>query len=76
MITELGHDNTKKDTPTRHYMDRINRRTIRKRMGYGWVYFGYEVNNRTINYIIKYITKKDESNPEFNGKIFTSKKSE
>ena len=29
---------------------------------------------RTINYIIKYITKRDEKNPEFNGKIFTSKK--
>ena len=43
-------------------------------MGVGWVYFGYEVNERTINYIIKYITKRDEDNPEFNGKVFTSKK--
>ena len=32
------------------------------------------MNERTINYIIKYITKRDESNPEFNGKIFTSKR--
>ena len=32
------------------------------------------MNERTINYIIKYITKRDEDNPEFNGKIFTSKK--
>ena len=31
------------------------------------------MNERTINYIIKYITKRDEGNPEFNGKIFTSK---
>ena len=42
--------------------------------GYGWIFFGYEVNARTINYIIKYITKEDENNPEFIGKIFTSKK--
>ena len=32
------------------------------------------MNERTINYIVKYVTKRDESNPEFNGKIFTSKK--
>ena len=32
------------------------------------------MNERTINYIIKYITKRDEDNPEFNGKIFTSKR--
>ena len=42
--------------------------------GYGWIFFGYEVNERTINYIIKYITKRDKDNPEFNGKIFTSKR--
>ena len=55
-------------------MDRINRRTFEKEWGYGWIFFGYEVNERTINYIIKYITKRDEDNPEFNGKIFTSKR--
>ena len=32
------------------------------------------MNERTINYIIKYITKRDEGSPEFNGKIFTSKR--
>ena len=32
------------------------------------------MNERTINYIIKYITKRDEDNPEFNGKIFSSKR--
>ena len=32
------------------------------------------MNEGTINYIIKYITKRDEGSPEFNGKIFTSKK--
>ena len=50
-------------------MDRINRSMYRD-----WIFFGYEVNERTINYIIKYITKRDEDNPEFNGKIFTSKR--
>ena len=32
------------------------------------------MNERTINYNIKYITKRDEDYPEFNGKIFTSKR--
>ena len=30
-----------------------------KEWGYGWVYFGYEVSERTINYIIKYLTYRD-----------------
>lgn len=32
------------------------------------------MNERTVNYIIKYITKRDEDNPEFSGKIFASKR--
>ena len=31
------------------------------------------MNERTINYIVKYVTKIDPSHPGFMGKIFTSK---
>ena len=29
-----------------------------KEWGYGWIFFGYEVNEKTINYIVKYVTKR------------------
>ena len=74
LITELGHDNTKRIHLHGIIWTELTEEQFEKEWGYGWIFFGYEVNERTINYIIKYITKRDESNPEFNGKIFTSKK--
>lgn len=73
LITELGHDNTKRIHLHGIIWTELTEEQFEKEWGYGWIYFGYEVNERTINYIIKYITKRDEDNPEFNGKIFTSK---
>lgn len=74
LITEMGHDNTKRIHLHGIIWTELTEEQFEKEWGYGWVFFGYEVNERTINYIIKYITKKDEDNPEFNGKIFTSKR--
>ena len=73
LITELGHDNTKRIHLHGIIWTELTEGQFEKEWGYGWIYFGYEVNERTINYIIKYITKRDEDNPEFNGKILTSK---
>lgn len=39
---------------------------------YGHVFIGEYVNERTINYIIKYINKIDEKHKEYNSKILTS----
>lgn len=74
LITELGHDNTKRIHLHGIIWTELTEEQFEKEWGYGWIFFGYEVNERTINYIIKYITKRDEDNPEFDGKIFTSKK--
>ena len=70
----MGHDNTKRIHLHGIVWTELTEEQFEKEWGYGWIFFGYEVNEKTINYIIKYITKKDENNPEFNGKIFTSKK--
>ena len=40
---------------------------------YGFIYIGEFVNERTINYITKYMYKKDESHPNFTGKVFCSR---
>lgn len=74
LITEMGHDNTKRIHLHGIIWTELTEEQFEKEWGYGWIFFGYEVNEKTINYITKYVTKKDEDNPEFNGKIFTSKK--
>ena len=38
----------------------------------GYKYYGRYVNERTINYVSKYMTKKDEDNPEYTGKVLCS----
>lgn len=40
---------------------------------YGFVYIGEYVNEKTINYIIKYVSKIDRKHKEYKQKIFTSK---
>lgn len=46
---------------------------ILKEWGYGYVSHGTYVNERTINYITKYVTKVNEKYRNFIGKILTSK---
>ena len=70
----MGHDNTKRIHLHGIIWTELTEEQFEREWGYGWIFFGYEVNEKTINYIIKYITKRDEDSPEFNGKIFTSKK--
>lgn len=73
LITEMGHDNTKRIHLHGIIWTNLTEEQFEKEWGYGWIFFGHEVNEKTINYIVKYVTKRDEANPEFNGKIFTSK---
>lgn len=71
LITELGHNNTE-----RIHLHGIiftkNKSNIEKIWGYGWVYIGQYVNNQTINYIIKYVTKIDIQHKWFTPKILCS----
>lgn len=71
LITELGHKNTERlhihgiifiDDP----------KEIEKYWQYGWTYIGEYVNEKTINYISKYVTKQDEKHKWFSGKILAS----
>ena len=50
LITELGHDNTKRIHLHGIIWTELTEEQFEKEWGYGWVYFGYEVNERTINY--------------------------
>lgn len=73
LISELGHDNTERIHLHGLIWTTLTEEEFEKEWSYGWVYFGKYVNMKTINYIVKYITKIDEDHPEFTGKILTSK---
>lgn len=73
LVTELGHNGTERihlhgiiwtDQPIKE---------IEERWKYGYIWVGKYVNEKTINYIIKYVTKIDQDHPEYKPKIFTSK---
>lgn len=72
LITELGHTNTERihihgiiftDKPEE----------IEKHWKYGNVWIGDYVNERTINYVVKYVTKVDIKHKEYKSKILTSR---
>ena len=72
LITELGH----KGTERVHLHGVIwsqNVEDIRAIWGYGFCYFGKFVNEKTMNYITKYITKIDKEHKGFKGKVLCSK---
>ena len=67
--TELGHEKTE-----RLHLHGIvwgigTDQLIREKWNYGITYTGNFVNEKTINYITKYMTKIDEEHPDFVGKI-------
>lgn len=77
LVTELGHGKTEHlhlhgIVWTNEHQDEIT-----DRWQYGWVWSGYNkkrtyVNGRTVNYIIKYITKKDEHHKTYKPIILNS----
>lgn len=80
LIVELGH---KAKHPWERSTERVHlhgilwtnktKEEIEKTWSYGWVDLGEYVNEKSINYIVKYVTKIDPTHPGFMGKIFTSK---
>lgn len=79
LISEIGH----KGTENIHMHGIIwcdKDKDIAERWGYGFVWLGDEkngklvnyVNGSTINYITKYMTKRDELNVEYKAKVFNS----
>lgn len=73
IICELGG----KDSERMHLHGIVWTEKSREEMeevwGYGFVDYGYSVDEQTINYIVKYIFKPDEKHKDFITKIWTSK---
>ncbi len=79
LIVELGHPKKRGDhisTERVHLhgllWTQISKKELEGRWQYGVVHIGEYVNLRTINYIVKYVTKPDKDHPDFMGKIFCS----
>lgn len=72
LITELGHQNTERI----HLHGLIwtkNKELIEKHWKYGNIFIGTYTNARTINYIVKYVTKIDTDHKDFKSIILCSK---
>lgn len=72
LVTELGHEGTE-NIHLHGIIWTDNTEEIErtwKKNGYVWI--GEYVNEKTINYIVKYVNKPDEKHKEFNSKILTS----
>ena len=72
-ITELGHEKTE-----RLHLHGIvwgigTDKLITDKWNYGITFTGYFVNEKTIQYITKYMTKIDEQHKDFVGKVLCSK---
>lgn len=87
LVTELGHNGTENihlhgiiwKNKYKHNLKGIKdqylteqKKDIEKIWGYGFVWIGEYVNEKTINYIVKYITKQDGKHTKYNAKILTS----
>ena len=72
LVTELGSTNTER-VHIHGIVWSQNTEDITKIWKYGQVWIGRYVNEKTINYIVKYVNKIDKYHKEYNSKIFTSK---
>lgn len=72
LITELGHKNTERIHIHGIIFTNECKKEIEDRWSYGWIDDGKYVNERTINYITKYITKTDIEHKGYQPKIMTS----
>lgn len=69
LITEKGEDY---DRIHLHGIMWCEDYLVRTQWKYGFIYIGQYVNDKTINYITKYILKEDEKHRGFQGKIMAS----
>lgn len=72
LVTELGHNGTERiHLHGLIWTDDVEE--IEKTWRYGHVWIGDYVNEKTVNYIVKYINKIDELHKGYNSKILCSK---
>lgn len=72
LITEIGHEGTQ-NVHLHGIIWTENTKEILNLWQYGYIWQGTYVNSKTVNYIIKYITKQDLQHQNFKPKILTSK---
>ena len=74
LITELGHENTERIHLHGIIFsnEKISTEELQKIWMYGNIWIGEYCNLKTINYIVKYVTKIDTDHKGFNGQIFAS----
>lgn len=72
LVTELGHTKTERIHIHGVIWTEENKETISEIWKYGNVWVGDYVNEKTINYIVKYIGKADKVHKEYKSKILTS----
>ena len=70
-VTELGEDRGRIHLHGIFFGNQAAELAIEK-WKYGFVFIGTYVNEKTINYISKYMLKDDLNNREFTGKVLTS----
>lgn len=72
LITELGHTGTERIHLHGILFTKADKETISNLWGYGFTYIGDYCNQRTINYVVKYVTKPDLDHKEYNPVILCS----
>ena len=72
LVTELGQTNTERIHLHGLLFTTEGIETIEEIWKYGHVYIGDYVNEKTINYIVKYISKTDQLHKEYKSKVLTS----
>jgi len=77
LVTELGGNGTENIHMHGIIWTNENAKTINKIWKYGYTWVGEKnnggyVNEKTINYVVKYVNKTDEKHKEYNSKILTS----
>lgn len=70
-VSELGEERGRMHLHGIFFGDRAEE-LVRGQWGYGFVYIGTYCNERTANYITKYMQKTDLTHPWFTGRCFTS----
>lgn len=72
LITELGHQGTERIHLHGLLFTNESNEKIEEKWKYGYIFVGDYVNNKTINYIIKYVTKVDKDHKGYTPIILTS----
>lgn len=72
LITELGHENTERIHLHGIIFKKIEKEELNKLWSYGMADNGKYCTEKTINYIVKYVTKIDEKHKDFKPQIFCS----